>query len=150
MITVFAISPSIKAVFDALKVVLAEDPTYTNVNSFASADTGGTSVGITITDKYGSSATYSERTTTGKVFLDPMSVDLGPGEAATFAATTLDPSGAPVPATVTWTLSSGALGSVDTAGTYTAPAAILTASVEMLTARDAANASATATVSLHP
>jgi hypothetical protein len=150
MINVFSVSPTIQAVFDALKAVLAEDPNYTNVNSFASKDAGGTGQSITITDKYGSTATYSERITTGRVFLDPTSASLGPGETQTFAATTLDGNGAPVPATVTWSLQAGALGSVDAAGVYTAPATITATSLESLTAKDAADASATASISLHP
>jgi hypothetical protein len=150
MISVFTVSPAIQAVFDALRAVLAEDPNYTNVNSYASQDAGGNSVGITISDKYGSSATYSERVTTGKVFLEPMNTTAGPGETAQFSATTLDPSGAPVAATVTWALQSGALGTVSAAGLYTAPAAIANPFTDFLTASDAAGASATASISLHP
>lgn len=149
MISLFSISPSIQAVFDALKVVLAEDPNYTNVSSNASKDAGGQSVGITISDKYGSSATYTERITTGRVFLDPITASLGPGETQQFTATTLDGTGAPVPATVTWELQSGALGTVSATGLYTAPATIAGASSESLTAKDAANASATVLISLH-
>jgi hypothetical protein len=149
MISVFSVSPTIAAVFDALKAVLAEDPNYTNVNSSASIDANGTSVSITISDKYGSSATYSERITTGRVFLDPTTASLGPGETAQFTATTLDGTGAPVPATVTWELQAGALGTVSATGLYTAPAAIAAPSSEQLTAKDAANASATVMISLH-
>jgi len=148
-IAIFAVSASIQAVFDALKAVLAEDPNYTNVNSSASKETNGSNVTITISDKFGSSATYSERTTTGKVFLDPLSASLGPGQTATFTATTLDDSGTPVPATVTWSLSSGAIGSVAN-GVYTAPLTIPAPIAEYVTATDAVGASATASISLHP
>ncbi len=150
MISAFTVSPNIQAVFDALKTVLAEDPNYTNVNSFTSKDSGGNNSSITITDKYGSNSTYSERITTGRVFLDPTSASLGPAETITFAATTLDTNGTAVPATVTWSLQAGALGTVDAAGLYTAPATITAASIDSLTATDAANASATASISLHP
>jgi len=150
MIDLFAVPPSIQAVFDAMNAVLAEDPTRVNVNSSASKDPSGSNVSITIADKYGSSATYSLRITTGRVFLEPLTGSLGPGETLQFAATTLDANGAPVPATVTWTLQAGALGSVDSNGLYTAPATIASPGTDFLTATDAADAAATASIALHP
>jgi hypothetical protein len=143
-------SPTIQAVFDALLAVLAEDPSYANVNAYASIDGGGQNVGITIADKYGSSQSYSNRIVVGKVFLDPMSGSAGPGGTVQFAATTLDNAGAPVPATVTWSLQGGALGTVSATGLYTAPATVVAATTEFVTAKDAAGSSATASIALHP
>ena len=147
-ITILTLSPTVQAVFDALQAVLDSDPTYSNANAFATKDTGGTSHGITITDKFGSSATYSNRITTGKVFLDPMSASLAPAETVQFAAQTLDATGALVPATVTWTLQAGALGTISATGLYTAPDNLTMQMIDYVTARDAAGASATASVTL--
>jgi len=148
-ITVLTLSPPVQAVFDALQAVLEIDPTYVNVNSYATQDATGTTSGITITDKFGSNAAYSTRITTGKVFLEPMSASLGPAETLQFAATTLDDTGAQVPATVTWSVQTGALGTISATGLYTAPASIAMQGFDYVTARDAAGASATASVTLH-
>jgi hypothetical protein len=148
VISLFAVPPEIQTVFDGLRAILATDPNFVNVNAYASVDTNGNNVGVNITDKYGSSKQYSERATTGKVFLDPMSASAGPGETVQFTATTLDATGTPAPATVTWTLQDGALGTIN-AGLYTAPAVITGASADYVTAKDAANASATASIQLH-
>jgi len=144
-----SVDPTIQAVFDALLNVLAADPNRVNVNSYASKDASGQTTSITITDKFGSSETYSNRIVIGKVYLDPTSGSLGPGETLQFTATTVDDTGAAVPATVTWSLQSGAVGSVDTTGLYTAPATITIASTDYVTAKDATNSSATASVALH-
>jgi hypothetical protein len=149
VISLFAVPPEIQTVFDGLRAILASNPDFTNVNAYASVDATGNNVGVNITDKYGSSKQYSERATTGKVFLDPMSATAGPGATVQFAATTLDATGTAVPATVTWTLQAGALGTVSATGLYTAPATITGPAADYVTAKDAANASATASIQLH-
>lgn len=149
MITLLSVPPEIQTVFDGLRAILATNPDFVNVNAYASVDANGNNVGVNITDKYGSSKQYSERATTGKVFLDPMSASAGPGQTVQFAATTLDATGTAVPATVTWTLQAGALGTVSATGLYTAPATITGPAADYVTAKDAANASATASIQLH-
>jgi hypothetical protein len=149
VISLFAVPPEIQSVFDGLRAILATNPDFVNVNAYASVDSNGNNVGINITDKFGSSQQYSQRVTTGKVFLEPMSAAAGPGETVQFVATTLDATGTPAPATVTWTLQAGALGTVSAAGLYTAPATITGPAADYVTAKDAANASATASIQLH-
>jgi hypothetical protein len=145
-----AVDPTIQAVFDALLAVLAADPNRVNVNAYASKDSGGQTEGITISDKYGSTETYSNRIVVGKVFLDPMTGSTGPTETVQFTATTLDDTGTAVPATVTWSVQQGALGTVSATGLYTAPSTIATTAVDYVTAKNATGSSATASVSLHP
>ena len=98
-------------------------------------------------DKFGSQAAYSAQVWTGKVFLNPRWPVSG-GETLQFRPA-LDDTGTPAPATVTWSLQGGALGTVSAAGLYTAPAAVTMPNTDYVTARDAAGASATASVALH-
>lgn len=149
--TLVQVSAPIKAVFDALVAILDADPSLTNANAYATRDaSGGENVGITVTDEFGSSATYSQHINVGRVVVDPPSASAGPGESVQFTATTTDSSGNQVPATVTWKVQSGGAGTVDATGKYTAPAEVTSARNEYVTATSATGSSATASVVLHP
>jgi hypothetical protein len=147
--TLFAPPAEVQTIFDAMRAALLAYPEVVNINSYATVDPNGNTVGITVVDKWGSQVNYSLRTNTGKVFLEPMTASLASGGTVQFTATTLDATGSPVPATVTWSLQAGALGTISPTGLYTAPATITGASAEYCTAMDAVGASATASIQLH-
>jgi uncharacterized protein YjdB len=70
-----------------------------------------------------------------QVNIQPASANLQAGQTQQFTASVTDPDGNPVSGAVfVWMMSTGALGTVDANGLYTAPATLTTSSTEQLTA----------------
>ena len=142
--------PAIQAVFDALDAFIA-GTTSTNATSSVTQD--GTGTTHTISSSGPSSRyTYTEWSAGSRVTVQPTSASLGPGQTQQFSATAVDATGAAIATpTFTWSVATGAQGTVDATGLYTAPAAIVATVAETLTATLSGDPAWTAvTVQLHP
>lgn len=145
-------SAAIQAVFDALDAFLAESG-YTGSNASVTLDGAGQNHTISGNDRAGNSETYSNRVAGIRINVKPPMVTLGPGGTQTFTADATNPDGSPVPSPpFTWSLQSGALGTLDTTNAvYHAPAEIAAATTDYVTCTLAGGASwSQASVSLVP
>ena len=141
-----------QAVFDALDRYIANS-SWISSNASVTLDGGGSTNSMTSNNRNSlNSFTYTERTAGVRVSVAPMSASLGAGETQQFTASATNPDGSTVAgATFTWTVQTGALGSVDATGLYRAPAAIPAAAYDTVTATlTGQNSWSSVTVQLHP
>jgi hypothetical protein len=149
--TGFALDPKLQAVFDALDAYVA-GTNWTSSNAGVTFDGGGTTHSMNSSDRtLTNSVTYTQRSAGDRVVVSPTGASLGPGETQQFTASAVDASGATIPAaTFTWSISGGALGTIDATGLYTAPATVAAASTETVTAvMDGQNSWTSVTIQLH-
>jgi hypothetical protein len=123
-----------KPVFDALDAYIA-GTAYTVSNASVTLDGSAATHTVTCQDRQQNSFTYSERNAGVRVTVSPLTASLTAAQTQQFTATATNPDGSTVsPATFTWSLAPGALGTVDANGLYTAPATITTGVSDALTA----------------
>ena len=149
--TALAVDPLLQAVFDALDAFIAGTD-WTSANAGVNFDGSGTTHSMNASDRaLLNSVTYTQRSAGDRVVLSPTGASLGPAETLQFTATAVDPSGATIAgATFTYTMSGGALGTVDATGLYTAPATVAAATSETMTALlDGQNTWTAVTIQLH-
>jgi len=130
---VIRIDQGIQDIFDAMSAFMGT--TYNTSTASVVIDGMSTTQTFACTDPQGNRQTYTTYALGNKVTVQPAGIALQAGQSQQFTASVTDPGGNPIAgATFVWTLSTGALGTVDSTGLYTAPASLTAASLEQLTA----------------
>jgi hypothetical protein len=143
-----SVDPAIQKILDDMMAYMGT--TYVNCNASTSQDSMAITQTFSSVDVQGNRVTYSAYTVGNRVSVSPASASMQAGKTQQFTASVTDPNGNPISgATFNWSLSAGALGTVDANGLYTAPATLTAASSEQVTAQmSGALSSATVTVNL--
>ena len=140
------LDPAIQDIFDAMAAYMGT--TYNSSTASMVIDAVSTAQTFTCTDRLGNRQSYTTYAVGNKVTILPSSAALLAGQTQQFTASVTDPTGNPISGAVfVWSMSTGALGTVDANGLYTAPATLSAASTEQLTAQ-VQNAFSAATVNI--
>ena len=128
-----AIDPALQQIFDAMIEFMGTE--YVQVNCYTNYDGTGINCGVNASDTDGNRWSYTEYQKGGRVTITPATATLGPAGTQQFTAAAFNSDGTPADSPVfTWSVSTGALGTVDATGLYTAPATIAASSFETVTA----------------
>jgi hypothetical protein len=142
--------PAVQKIFD--DIVAFMGVTYNSVNTTTTMDGTGTRQYINNVAVDGSSWNYQEFSPGVTVSVTPPNASLGPAATQQFTATAKNPDGSLVATPVyVWSALTGALGTIDSTGLYTAPATVAANSVDQLRCGlQGTQAYASFQVSLHP